>query len=156
MWRLSIFAIPRWGLANVDCERINLHVLIFFSSLSSTLSISWKCCWFGLHECIWLISYPTNHIALTFLGIFFLISSLDFFSNGGYLQIKTQKENKICQCMYFRRSVNTESEKKKGSIIFHMVFCLWKVVCVAIATWLFRIKINIEKKKKKRCTTFKS
>lgn len=52
--------------------------------------------------------------------------------------------------MYFRRSVNTESEKKKGSIIFHMVFCLWKVVCVAIATWLFRIKINIEKKKKKK------
>lgn len=27
-----------------------------------------------------------------------------------------------------------------------MVFCLWKVVCVAIATWLFRIKINIAKK----------
>lgn len=46
--------------------------------------------------------------------------------------------------------MNTESEKKKGSIIFHMVFCLWKVVCVAIATWLFRIQINIEKKKKKK------
>lgn len=62
------FIILRCSLACMDSEIINFFLLIFFSTLSGTLKVRWKCCGFVLHNVYVLLIIWDIKLMQLFLG----------------------------------------------------------------------------------------